>query len=62
MPEGSSDSSVVMVKRVAELDYYNLRFKGLADKLHITTNQTTALITLLGIKEGEDYAKRFVNT
>jgi len=62
VPEGSLDSSVVAVKRVAELDYYNLRFSGLADKLGITTNQTTALITLLGIKEHEDYAKLFFNT
>jgi hypothetical protein len=62
VPEGTADSSVVTVKRVAELDYYNLRFGTLAAKLGITTNQTTALITLLGIKGNEEYAKQFFNT
>jgi hypothetical protein len=62
VPEGNSDSSVVGVKRVSELDYYNLRFKDLASKLTITTNQTTALLTLLEIKANEDCAKKFFNT
>lgn len=61
VPEGSSDTSVVSVRRVAELDYYNLRFRDLGEKLGITTNQTTALITQLGIKGDEDYAKPFFN-
>lgn len=62
VPEGTADSSVVTVKRVAELDYYNLRFNALATKLGITTNQTTALITLLRIKGNDEYAKQFFNT
>ncbi|WP_439660583.1 DUF3644 domain-containing protein [Lentzea sp. HUAS TT2] len=62
VPEGSADSSVVAVRRVAELDYYNLRFNSLVSKLGITTNQATALITLLGIKDDEDCAKLFFNT
>ena len=62
VPEGTADSSVVSVKRVSELDFYNLRFNDLATKLGITTNQTTALITLLDIKGNEEYAKRFFNT
>jgi hypothetical protein len=62
VPEGSADSSVVTVKRVAELDFYNLRFNSLASKLGITTNQTTALITLLKIKENEDYSKFIIST
>jgi hypothetical protein len=61
VPEGVADSSVVAVKRVAELDYYNLRFNNLVTKLGITTSQTTALITLLKVKENEDYAKQFFN-
>jgi hypothetical protein len=52
---------VVAVKRVAELDYYNLRFNGLATKLGISTNQTTALITLLRIKENEEYSKFIIS-
>lgn len=62
VPEGAADSSVVAVRRVAELDYYNLRFNSLARKLSITTNQATALITLLGIKVDEDCAKLFFST
>ncbi|MEV6963423.1 DUF3644 domain-containing protein [Streptomyces sp. NPDC051207] len=62
VPEGSADSSVVAVKRVSELDYYNLRFGDLAKKLRITTNQATALIKLLQIKESEDFAKQFFHT
>lgn len=62
VPEGGADSSVVTVKRVAELDYYSLRFNSLATKLGITTNQTTALIKLLGIKENDEYAKQIIST
>jgi hypothetical protein len=62
VPDGVADSSVVTVKRVAELDYYSLRFNGLGKKLGITTNQTTALITLLQIKENGEYAKQIIST
>jgi hypothetical protein len=62
VPEGNADTSVVTVKRVAELDYYNLRFNGLAAKLGITTNQTTALITLLNLKSNDEYAKFIIST
>ncbi len=62
VPEGSADSSVVSVKRVSELDYYNLRFADLARKLDITTNQATAIVSLLGVKDSEDYAKKFFHT
>jgi hypothetical protein len=62
VPEGNADSGVVAVKRVAELDFYNLRFNGLATKLGITTNQLTALITLLKIKQDDEYAKCIITT
>ncbi|MFC0105578.1 DUF3644 domain-containing protein [Kibdelosporangium aridum] len=62
VPEGTVDSSVVAVKRVSELDYYNLRFADLVEKLEVTSSQTNALITLLGIKENEDFAKLFFRT
>jgi hypothetical protein len=62
VPEGESNSRVVAVRRVSELDFYNLRFNSLADKLGITTNQTTALIKLNNIKEDENLAKKFFNT
>ncbi|MGK3206786.1 DUF3644 domain-containing protein [Amycolatopsis sp. MEPSY49] len=60
--DGTADSSVVAVRRVSELDFYNLRFTGLAKKLGVTTNQLSALITLLKVKENEDYAKLILTT
>lgn len=60
--EGTADASVVGVKRVSELDYYNLRFYDLGQKLGITTNQVTALISLLEIKSNLDCCKRIINT
>lgn len=62
VPEGTENSSVVTVKRVSELDYYNLRHGSLTGNLGITTNQATALIALLRVKENEEYAKKFFNT
>lgn len=62
LPEGGADTAVVTIKRVNELDYYGLRFNDLVKKLKITTNQTTALITLLEIKRNEDFSKQFFNT
>ena len=60
--EGSADSSVVGVKRVNELDYYNLRFADLNRKLGITRNQVTALVELLDIKKDEDCCMQIINT
>lgn len=60
--EGTADASVVGVKRVNELGYYNLRFADLAQKLDITTNQVTALISVLEIKSDEDCCMRIINT
>lgn len=60
--EGSADASVVSVRRVSELDFYNLRFKGLHTKLGITSPQLTALITLLDVKANPDYAKYIIAT
>ncbi|PUB26908.1 hypothetical protein C8K30_105135 [Promicromonospora sp. AC04] len=60
--EGSADSSVVSVRRVNELDFYNLRFKDLHTKLGITTNQLTAMIVLLGVKANPDCAKKIITT
>jgi hypothetical protein len=62
MPEGTADAGVVGIKRVNELDFYNLRFKDLKATLGITQNQATALIQLLAIKESQDYAKYIIST
>ena len=61
MPEGTADAGVVGIKRVNELDFYNLRFKDLKATLGITQNQTTALIQLLAIKESQHYAKYIIS-
>lgn len=60
--EGTADASVVAVKRVNELGYYNLRFADLARKLNITTNQVTALIRLLEVKSDQDCCMQIINT
>jgi hypothetical protein len=60
--EGEAGSSVVSVRRVNELDFYNLRFRDLAQKLKITTNQVSAMITLLEIKGNEDFSKKIITT
>jgi hypothetical protein len=62
VPEGSADGAVVGVKRVSELDFYNLRFASVVSKLEISPNKATALIALLGIKENENYAKKIIST
>ncbi len=49
------------MKRVNELGFYNLRFADLAEKLGITTNQVTALISLLEIKADKDCCMRIIN-
>ena len=62
MPEGTAGTRVVGVKRVNELDYYNLRFNELKNKLGITQNQLSALIDLLNIKNSEDFSKYIIST
>jgi hypothetical protein len=54
VPEGTADSAVVAVKRVNELDFYNLGHKQLAAKLQLTPNKTTAVIWYLGLQEDKD--------
>jgi hypothetical protein len=62
MPEGTAGTRVVGVKRVNELDFYNLRFNELKNKLGITPNQLSALIDLFDIKDSEDYSKYIIST
>ncbi|PRC41807.1 hypothetical protein C6A85_000000113730, partial [Mycobacterium sp. ITM-2017-0098] len=62
MPEGTAGTRVVGVKRVNELDFYNLRFNELKTKLGITQNQLSALVELLNIKTSEDYSKYIITT
>lgn len=60
VPEGTPGASVVAVKRVAELDYYNLSFADLAGHVGLTTNKTTAVIWCLDIKNDKNLYKQIV--
>jgi hypothetical protein len=55
VPEGTAGAAVVGVKRVNELDFYNLGHSDLARKLGITPNKATAAIWDQRIQENEDY-------
>lgn len=56
VPEGTPGASVVAIKRVNELDFYNLGRNQLAEHLGIPPLRTSALIWHLGLqKDGEFY-------
>ena len=57
VPEGTANATVVAVKRVNELDYYNLGAKKLAEKLNLTVPKTLAVINHLEIQSNADYFK-----
>lgn len=53
VPEGTPDATVVAIKRVNELDYYNLSHTQLAKKVRLTSPKLTALVRFLKLKEDE---------
>ena len=55
VPEGTAGAAVVGVKRVNELDFYNLGHKELAKRLGITSNKATAAIWDQHIQENDDF-------
>lgn len=57
VPEGTSDASVIAVKRVNELDYYNLGHRDLVGHVGLTTSKTSAVIWYLKLQENPDYCK-----
>lgn len=59
VPEGTPGSSVVAVRRVDELGFYNLGRDDLAKKVGLTTNKTSAAIRILGLKADPDCYKEF---
>lgn len=59
VPEGTPDAAVVAVKRVNELDFYNLGAKQLAEKLKLTMPKAIAVVDYLGIRSNADYYKEF---
>lgn len=59
VPEGTPGSAVVAIKRVTELDYYNLGRDQLARKLNLSGPKTTAAIHFFGVKEYDECYKHF---
>lgn len=59
VPEGTPGASVVAVKRVNELDFYNLGAKQIAKKFGISIIKLVAVIDCLGIREMPDCYKEF---
>jgi hypothetical protein len=57
--EGTPDASVVAVKRVNELDFYNLGAKQLAAKLSLSLPKAIAAVDHLGIRSMPDCYKVF---
>ena len=57
MPQGTPGSSTVAVKRVNDLDYYNLNTTQLADKAKITRPKLLAVMAHLGIQDDPDCFK-----
>ena len=60
MPEGTPGASVIALKRVDELGFYNLGHKELSESVGLTTNKTTAAISLLGLKSDSECYKEIV--
>lgn len=57
VPEGTPGAGVVAIKRVNELDFYNLGRDQLAKKLNLTGPKTTAAVKHFGIKEDPECFK-----
>ncbi len=57
VPEGTPGAGVIAIKRVNELDYYNLGRDQLAKKLLLTPPRTTAAIKHFKIKDDPDCFK-----
>lgn len=57
VPEGTPGASVIAVRRVNELDFYNLSHTELAKKVDLTSPKLTALVWFLKLKEDEKYGK-----
>ncbi len=54
---GQDGAPVVAIRRVSELDYYNLGLTDLAKHLGISSPKTLALVRFLNLQNSEDYFK-----
>jgi hypothetical protein len=59
VPEGTPGASVVAVKRVNELDFYNLGAMQLAEKVGLTRPKLLAVVDYLGLRNSADFYKEF---
>jgi hypothetical protein len=59
VPEGTPGASIVAVKRVDELGFYNLGAKQLADKVGLTMPKAVAVVDYLGIRTDAECYKEF---
>ncbi len=57
VPEGTPGAEVIAIKRVNELDFYNLSHTQLAENVGLTSPKTTALVRYLKLKENDKYFK-----
>lgn len=55
--EGNPNATVVGVKRVNELDYYNLGMRQLAKHTNLTVPKCLAVVRHLGLQDNNDYFK-----
>src|SRR5262249_22287328 len=60
VPEGTPGASVVAVKRVDELGFYNLGATQLASKVGLSMNKTVAAVRVLKIDQDPDCFKEFI--
>lgn len=57
VPEGTPGASIVAIKRVSELDFYNLPTKKFAEKIGLSVNRLIALIKELKLQDDADCYK-----
>ncbi|HXH11880.1 MAG TPA: DUF3644 domain-containing protein [Alphaproteobacteria bacterium] len=57
VPEGTPGATVMAVKRVSELDFYNLGLADLANKCGLSQPKTLAVVRHLKLQESSDYFK-----
>lgn len=59
VPEGTPGAYTVAVKRVNELDFYNLGAKDLSEKLELTQPKTLAIVDHLNLRDDGNCYKEF---
>lgn len=60
VPEGTPGATIISVKRVNELDFYNLPLHKIAEHLSLSSPRALAIIHHLNIQSNFDYFKEFV--